>query len=106
MESNEIDVDKVLRTIFEKAEDKAIYKKMNQLQIEEEFKAVWDFALKRFRFGSIEYGEWSPDADSRDILEEVKEEIGDVVIYSGMLMIKLNRLMKQLEVAGLRKQNE
>jgi len=75
---------------------------IDQLDIEEEFRKVWDYALNRFRFGSLEYGEWSPDEDARDILEEIKEEIGDVAIYSGMLIIKINNLMKRLESMELR----
>ena len=75
---------------------------VEQLSIEKEFKEVWDYALDRFRFGSIEYGEWTPDEDTRDIIEETKEEIGDVAIYAGMLLIKLNRLQKKLKKLGLR----
>jgi len=75
---------------------------IDQLDIEEEFRKVWDYALNRFRFGSLEYGEWSADEDTRDILEEIKEEIGDVAIYSGMLIIKINNLMKRLESMELR----
>ena len=73
-----------------------------QLNIEAEFKEVWDYSLSRFRFGAIEYGEWNPDEDTRDIIEETKEEIGDVVIYAGMLLIKLNRLQEKLSKLGLR----
>ena len=103
MENHVIDPESFMKEVFAKLEEKIVYKKISQLEIEKEFQDVWDFALKRFRFGSIEYGEWNPDEDNRDILEEVKEEIGDVCIYAGMLMIKINRLSKRLEEMGLRK---
>jgi len=75
---------------------------IEQLNIEDEFKEVWDYALSRFRFGAIEYGEWIPEEDDRDIIEDIKEELGDVAIYAGMLLIKLNRLQDKLRKLGLR----
>ena len=75
---------------------------IEQLSIEEEFKEVWDYALSRFRFGAIEYGEWIPEEDNNDTIEDIKEELGDVAIYAGMLVIKLNRLQDKLRKLGLR----
>jgi len=92
----------MIRDLFKPVKEKTIYKQVSQLGIEKEFQNVWEYALKRFRFGSLEYGEWNPDKDTRDILEETKEELGDVVIYAGMLLIKINRLINQLEQMKLR----
>ncbi len=55
---------------------------------------VYVECLKKMEAGSMKYGEYDPDTDTRDLVEEAIEELHDAVNYIGMMILKLKRLAK------------
>ena len=69
-------------------------------EIENCFLDIFKFAMGRFRYGAQEYGPYDPKEDKRDIVTEIKEELADVIIYAGMLMMKLDYVNEKIKVGG------
>ena len=58
---------------------------------------VFGKAVDRMQAGAKEYGEFRPEEDTRDLLEECREEILDGINYLGMMYLKLEHLSQKLE---------
>ena len=50
-------------------------------------------ALARMEMGSRKYGAYDPEADTRDLLQEMEDELLDTMNYAAMQILKI-RAMK------------
>lgn len=60
--------------------------------IEREFHRIHGLAIQKFRDGVRKHGTYDPDEDDRSLSTEAISELVDVINYSAMLIIKLERI--------------
>jgi hypothetical protein len=55
----------------------------------DELKAIFDQALEKYEAGALQYGQYDPATDQRDMLAETEAEILDAINYLAMFLLKL-----------------
>ena len=53
---------------------------------------VFHAAIERAQEGQKSYGQYNPETDSRNMLDEAIEELLDCIVYCGLQIIKLRHL--------------
>jgi len=62
----------------------------------EEVQSVFMEAALRMRAGRLQYGEFNPERDTRDLFIQAEEELLDTINYLAMQILKIRATRKRL----------